>query len=613
MRWILLVTLSFVSLLLAMPALAHGDVWTIRSFAAEYSIAADGAIRVQESIEADFGSLQRHGIFRDLTTDIICSSFQNADEETSPCPDGSNRHYQLQGFEVTSVESDGNSSPIRWELITENHGVRLKIGDPDRFVTGIQRYRVSYTLVGALDALTTADQFFWNVSGVWETSILNLSATVRLLDGIEPVSAVCYQGDPAHSRQCETSPARVTVFQSSNALPAGDELTVRLTWPKDTIAIPPPLYSKDRTWRDYFTLDLLELGTASSFSLIAIVIAGAIWMTGGRDRRFTTIHYLTGDTTERTKGVLEGEDIVVEYAPPEDLRPAQLAMVIDERATPRDVTATIVDLAARGYIQIEEYQRKRRLARDKPDWWLRLTKPADEELLPYESKLLTSIFARRKKPEVRVSALARKFTLRMEEAKKGISADAIGNGWFRHAPGSVRRRWLGAGVGIVVLGVALAGLFGFLFDRALLGAPIVVMGIGIAVVSGFMPRRTAAGAEIRRRALGFKLYIETAEQRQHEFNEERGLFPSYLPYAIAFDCVDRWATAFKRLAESEGDVTPFWYTGVRPFDALAFGVGMNQFSSAVSSSLSQSASGSSGGSVGGFGGGGGGGGGGGSW
>ena len=54
----------------------------------------------------------------------------------------------------------------------------------------------------------------------------------------------------------------------------------------------------------------------------------------------------------------EGEEAVplfergthpVEYAPPDSIRPGQVGTLIDETATPLDVTATMVDLAVRGY------------------------------------------------------------------------------------------------------------------------------------------------------------------------------------------------------------------------------------------------------------------------
>jgi uncharacterized membrane protein len=130
-----------------------------------------------------------------------------------------------------------------------------------------------------------------------------------------------------------------------------------------------------------------------------------------------------------------------------------------------------------------------------------------------------------------------------------------------------------------------------------------------------MARRTAIGNEASRRALGFKLYITTAETRRQEFNEQKNIFARYLPYAIVFECVDKWADAFEGLDDQVKDSTAYWYHGTTAFQAGVFAAGLCSFSNSVSSTISSTpgGSGGSGFSGGGFSGGGGGGGGGSSW
>src|SRR5207249_7559347 len=79
----------------------------------------------------------------------------------------------------------------------------------------------------------------------------------------------------------------------------------------------------------------------------------------------------------------------VEYAPPEGIKPGQVGTLIDETANPLDVTATIVDLAVRGYLRIEEISKTGWFG--KPDWWLVKLK-AGEGLLPYEVRLFDGLF-----------------------------------------------------------------------------------------------------------------------------------------------------------------------------------------------------------------------------
>jgi len=135
----------------------------------------------------------------------------------------------------------------------------------------------------------------------------------------------------------------------------------------------------------------------------------------------------------------------------------------------------------------------------------------------------------------------------------------------------------------------------------------------LSVVSGAMPRRTAKGREARRRALGFARYIRTAEQHQQAFAERANIFTSYLPYAIAMKCVERWARAFKDI--DLGPATAGWYAGSGShFDAGSFSSNITSFSSSVSSAIASTPGGSGdSGFSGGSSGAGGGGGGGGSW
>ena len=50
----------------------------------------------------------------------------------------------------------------------------------------------------------------------------------------------------------------------------------------------------------------------------------------------------------------------MQSAPPADVRPGQAGTLLDGVANPRDVTGTIVDLAVRGYLRIEDARENRR-------------------------------------------------------------------------------------------------------------------------------------------------------------------------------------------------------------------------------------------------------------
>jgi uncharacterized membrane protein len=130
-----------------------------------------------------------------------------------------------------------------------------------------------------------------------------------------------------------------------------------------------------------------------------------------------------------------------------------------------------------------------------------------------------------------------------------------------------------------------------------------------------MPRKTREGAELLRRTLGFRHYMEIAEKERQRFAERENMFSEYLPYAIVFGCVEKWARAFSDIDAAAA--TSSWYTGssLGAFSASDLSSNLSSFSNQVSSTIASTpgGSGGSGFSGGGGSGGGGGGGGGGSW
>jgi uncharacterized membrane protein len=145
---------------------------------------------------------------------------------------------------------------------------------------------------------------------------------------------------------------------------------------------------------------------------------------------------------------------------------------------------------------------------------------------------------------------------------------------------------------------------------------VAAVGVVALGVSRVMPAKTAAGAELLRRTLGFRNYMEVAEKERQRFAERENIFSEYLPYAIVFGCVERWAEAFKDIDVSAQ--TASWYVGSTPFNSNSLSSSLQGFSSNLGSAIvstpgGKGGSGFSGGGGGGGAGGGGGGGGGGSW
>lgn len=586
---------------------AHADEgWTITQLAIEYNVAKDGTITATETIRADFGSLQKHGIFRYFYERVPCGDpIAGAQQPLYDCPSGYNREYS---YDITSVTRlDG--SKWKHEVSREAGKVTVKIGDADIFVSGPQDYVISYTLRGALDAYDDHGELYWDASGEWPVPIETFAISVKLPAGAEAY-AICYQGYADSDEQCLASTAaNVATFAGNRELSSFEQVTIAVGWQPGVVEIPAPMLEDRLTIGDLFTLDVIEWGGLVLSLIAGVVLVGSAWWTHGRDRSYTSMYYLTNNPEEHTRPLFARQDVVVEYLPPEDLRPAQMGVLLDERADTLDVTATIVDLAVRGYLHITELPKKGWFGSN--DW--KLTKKQEANgLNAFEKKVLNSLFETG--DEVELSDLRYKFAADLAKAKELIYGDAMQRKWFSMKPESARGMWVIVAISLLAFGAGFAVFAGLLFHRALMPLGLVPAGLTMLVLSRSMARRTAAGSEMLRRVLGFRLYIATAEKHRQEFNERENIFARYLPFAIVFGCVSKWAKAFEGLDDQVSQSTSSWYSGTGAFRVAAFSSGLQGFSSSVSSTLSSTRS-SSGGSgfSGGSSGGGGGGGGGGSW
>jgi uncharacterized membrane protein YgcG len=287
------------------------------------------------------------------------------------------------------------------------------------------------------------------------------------------------------------------------------------------------------------------------------------------------------------------------------MRPAELGLILDESADTKDVTATIVDLAVRGYLTIAE-------GPGKADWTL--TKKEGPELAPplqFEKTLFYGLFAGRN--AVKLSDLKGTFAPTLKKAEGQIYADSLSRGLFTSSPNQARTAWGCLGFALVLVGFATTVALGLALGWGLVGLAVIIAGIALTATFPFMPQRTAAGRNLLQHTLGFRLYMTTAEKYRQQFAEKAQIFTQLLPYAIVFGCVTQWAKAFEGIDTAAANSG--WYAGNTPFQAALLASSLESMNANISSAITYvpPSSGSSSGFSGGFSGGGGGGGGGGSW
>lgn len=567
--------LLFLPLFLILPPLSFAqESWIIESFDSAIFIPQDGKVQVVETIAVDFGSLAKHGIFRAIPTEGI-------------------------RFDLQSVQQDGMKAIT--ESSSSGGSVTIRIGDPDRTISGKHTYKISYEVGKVITRFDDHDEFYWNVTGTdWEVPIEHVSATVSL-EGGDIQQVVCFTGRLGSQEQSCSAKVQTATgeFLTSTELSFGEGLTIVNAFPKNLVA--DPFY-----WDDLLRPYWLILG-----SLAAVVFVVRRWWKHGRDLWYRNQVILNPQAEAETKPLFSRSTTVVEFDPPDKLRPGEVGTLIDERVDLSDLSSQIVDLAVRGYLKIIEEKKGR-----KATYFFEQQKDflEDSKLAEWEKEILRGIFGNDGQSVGRVALadLQEKFYTHLSGIRKNLYARLTEKGYFPQPPNEVLIQYLVRGG---ILG-AVSGVLFYLFGGMGLWwvpVPLAVLAGLTMMAAPLMPRKTALGTEAVRRASGFKLFISTAQKYQQQFNERINRFDEFLPYAMVFGVVDKWVGTFKTLGIEPPQ--PVWYVGPGPFQIGNFSSSVHAMESSFASTLpsTPASQGGSGFGGGGFSGGGFGGGGGGSW
>jgi len=577
----------FVSIILVGSAAAY----YIKTFDSDIRLNTDGSYEVTERIVVDFGTEQRHGIYRDIPYKY------DLEEGT----------YTVRLKVISVTDDDGDRYKTK---ISKRHGyVNIRIGSPNIYVSGVKTYIIRYKIDNAMLYFDDYDELYWNVTGTgWSCDIERATATVHIPIKMprDELQTICFTGSyGSDEKNCvsKINDIESTIeFWTTRSLGSMEGLTIGLSMPKGFIR--EPSFAKKLGWllEKIWPLALLPIG------LIWLII---IYLRRGRDPlRFS---------------------IVPRYEAPEELTPAEAGTLIDESVDMRDMTSTIVDLAVRGYLKIVELEKKKIIFFTTKDYILAKLKEADDELRPYEKRMFNALFDKgtaeiedknkaieldssiANKEMIAISSLKEKFYTELPDIKKEIYESLMTQKLFPSRPDSVRSKYTAFGIIALILSVVFTFAWNGYFILGL--TPVAIL---IIIFGRFMPRKTKKGSILAAHVAGFEEFVRRVEKDRIErmANEDPTIFERLLPYAMALGVADQWADAFKDIFKEPPD----WYVGQRGviFTPHVFvnnlGSAVSSVGSAMSSRPRGSASG--GGSSfggGGFSGGGFGGGGGGAW
>ena len=521
---------------------------TVTDFTSAIVMHKSGDLTVTETIAVTF-TTPHHGIYRDITYSYRAP---NTGERITI------------GIKVSKVVLDGGAVPYT----VGRHGddIRIRIGDPDRTITGDHTYVITYTVSRALLFHKDYIQLYWNATGnKWEIPIDRAEALVTLPPGVKPqdvdaVSYVGYTGSRTRGTPPQVDDNGRLVFTAAALVP-GEGLTIDVAIPRDEAGIAAPTTGEKVIW----FLSANKYAFLPPLTLIGMFI---LWFKVGKDP---------------AKGT-----IAPQFSPPKDIHPGEAGILIDDRADLRDITAMVIGLAVNGYIKIKELQPeetgmleqvKKLFGRSGPvDYEFIKLRDPDDKLTRAEKRLMNAIFDATHADKRTLSSLENEFYQHLPQIKADLYSELIKKGYYPHNPERVRGFYLTLGFMIVVF----AAFLGIFYSSLYLGLSVGICGLIISAFAPIMPRKTKKGVQVYRDLLGLSEYIRRAEVKQMEFHDapekDPKLFSKLLPYAMAFNLTRIWTKQFEGLMQSPPD----WYVGASPvFHGHLFYLSMMNLSSGM--------------------------------
>ena len=569
----------------------------------------NGKLYVVEDITYDFENNKRHGIFRFI-----------------PYLRGEPKNINVIMDNINLPET---------KIRKNKTDVYIRIGSPNRYVTGIHKYRISYTMdriVRKFDENLNTIRF--NAVGTeWKIPIFNITIKIGL-DSIfnrEDTNLEVFSGRYRSTNKISYKNRGKTEYLIKvSYLPPRNGITFQLTFNKDLIKIKPEKIEEKK-----------EFSQKWVWLFIIIYSLGLYfyWHKHGRDPKMGAV--------------------APQYYPLEDLDVLEVGLLLDDFVDEKDISPAILELATKGYIRIENKEEKGIIFNTSKVILHKLKNP-DKNLSPFLKELFFALFGNKDSFELGQQNLkvAEKLRDKIEHLKENLYQWSVEKGYMRENPEDARRIFLGLALIVwipfvivftvisfnlmngeeqailivnlffIIFGtsmilktksvflkylmtaifIVLLTLF-FIYFKFLLNYPsplVLILFIPSWIVYNHIGARTAKGIATLRYLLGFKEFIRKVESDKIRLllKEDPKYLDKTLPYAVLFEVSEHWLKFYVDLNQN-----PEWFIGDNRHILHIDSTIDNGFNTTESYGES-SAGGSSGG---GFSGGGSGGGGGGSW
>jgi uncharacterized membrane protein len=509
-------------LLISSPLFARS--WRVSDYNDTISVAEDGSATVHERITLMFDG-EWHGIHRFIPIEY-------------PGPRGTNYTLFLS---VTGV-TDSDGGKLKYESSTSNGLRDLKIYIPGA-VDATRTVEIAYTVRNGTRFFEDHDEFYWNVTGNdWPVPIDHATAAVSFPGSAGgSLRAQAFTGVYGSAERGATAAVNGSEvsFETNNPLPMRGGLTVDIYIPKGILQEP-----------STFTRWLWFLGSNPIVFLPfwTLAVMFTLWWYIGRDPD-------------------PGVSVAPMYEPPPDMSPAEAGTLLEDAVHPRDITCTLVDLAVRGFVKIEEVDDKGLVFHHK-DYVFHLLKPMAQwtDLAPHERVMLANVFGLGN--ETRLSSLKNRFYTAIPVIKQDVMAALKNKGMYLVDPDSAN----GYSFVAILFMVAPFLMLQFLWHKDVFSSIGLLVGSGVlsAIIWWLFARqmtaKTVKGGRTRVAVLGFQEFMNRVDADRLK-RMPPNTFERFLPYAMALGVEHQWAQAFAGIVTNP----PSWYAGPGGY----YGAGFN--------------------------------------
>ncbi len=544
--------IPLVFLLLIFPALVWAKSWDFEKWTSEITLNPDSSFRVRETYVLNF-----EGSFSWFERDIALKKIKKISEIKVYDEGG----RQLAPGEFETKRGIGQVS------------IKINMSAQDEQ----KSWTIEYLVQGAVGFFADYDELYWNVTGdQWAVPKREVETVIHLPQSV-PTQQLRQRlfigpiGSQDQAQTYEIVDGQTLRYWGENINPY-EHFTIVAGWPKG-------LVKKDwwLTLADYLWLIL---------PAVVFCLLFWRWKKVGRD--------------PKAKGT-----VIAQYDPPRGMAPAEMGALLHERSGVQDISATLVDLAYRGYLKIVE-QEEKGIFKNSQTYHFSLEKDFHGEpgLKEHERQVLGGVFGGER--EVALDDLKNQFYREIPGISSAVMKQIVTDGYYPKDPRRVMQKYIGLGF----LALIVAGFLVFGAGKLWPGLAVASSALIAMIFGRFMPAKTSKGAEAKWHTLGFKEYLEVAERFRLQANVDPKLFEKYLSYAMVLGVEKQWANRFADIYNEPPD----WYVPAyawATFSIVNFSSNISAMSTSFSSVLSSSPSSSSGfgggGSAGGGGGGGGGG------